>query len=186
MMLHCASLRCQAGLDRPRWNDGRCQSMWARVCIGLLVLAMVASGATVSHAHLHTGNGHRVAHDHDHAGDPAQSLWHSHGAPHAHDAEVHAHAPAASVPDGHGDHGRPEGPEDPEDVVSVGGTVASAPSPAHEPPPVHFAIIVAGHTLDIPVRAWTGVVGALPRVHAPPLITPSSPRAPPTFAHLHL
>jgi hypothetical protein len=163
--------------------------MWVRLCIGLLVLAMVASGATVSHAHLHTGNGHRVAHDDDHAGNPGKSLWHSHGAPHAHDAEVHAHALAASVPDDHGDHKRPdarEHPEAPEDVVSVGGIVTSVPSSAHEAPPVLVAIIVAGHTLDIPVRVWTGAVGELPRVHAPPLTAPSSPRAPPTFTLLHV
>lgn len=160
--------------------------MWARLCICLLVLAMVASGATVSHAHLHTGNGHRVAHDDDHAGDPARTLWHSHGAPHGHDAEVHAHEPAAPAPDDDGHHQRPEDPDDPEDVVSVGGTVASALSPAHEAPPVLVAIIVVGQTLDIPVRVWTGAVGALPRVHAPPLLAPSSPRAPPTFTHLHV
>lgn len=154
--------------------------MWARLCIGLLVLALVASGATASHAHLHTGNGHRVAHDGDHAGDPAQSLWHAHGAPHTHDADVHAHEPAASVPEDDGDHERPE------DVVSVGGTVASSPTSAQEAPPVLVAIIVAAHTLDVPVRAWTATIGALPQVHAPPLIAPRSPRAPPTFAHLHV
>ena len=160
--------------------------MWARLCIGLLVLAMVASGTTVSHAHLHTGNGHRVAHDEDHAGDPAQSLWHSHGAAHGHDADVHAHEPAASVPDDHGDHERPEDQEDPEDVVSVGGLVTSAPTSVYQAPPVLVAILVAGSTLDVPVRAWTATVGALPRVHAPPLIAPRSPRAPPTFARLHV
>jgi hypothetical protein len=151
--------------------------MWARLCIGLLVLAMVASGAAASHAHLHAGNGHRVAHDDDHAGDPAQSLWHSHGAPHAHDAAAHDAEPAASSPSDSGD-------ERPEDVVSVAGTIASPPTSAPWTPPGLVAIIVARETTAVPVRTWTAAVGALPPVHAPPLIAPRSPRAPPTFAHL--
>lgn len=151
--------------------------MWARLCIGLLVLAMVASGATASPAHLHIGNGHRAAHDDHHTGDPAQPRWHSHGTPHAHDTDAHDHEPAASSPNGSED-------ERPEDVVSVGGTVASSPTPAHWTPPVLVAIIMARATLDVPVRAWIASVGALPPVHAPPLIAPRSPRAPPTFARL--
>lgn len=153
--------------------------MWSRLCIGLLVLAMVASGAAASPAHLHAGNGHRVAHDDHHAGDPAQPLWHSHGAPHAHDADAHRHEPAASSPDG---------PEDerPEDVLSIGGTVASPPTAAHWMPPVFAAIIVASDALDAPVRTWLSSAGALPPVHAPPLIAPRSPRAPPTFARLYV
>jgi hypothetical protein len=153
--------------------------MWARLCIGLLVLAMVASGATASPAHLHTGNGHRAAHDDHHAGDPAQPLWHSHGAPHAHDADAHDHEPAASSPNGSGN-------QSPEDVVSVGGSVASSPTSAQWAPPVLVAVIVAGDTLDVPVRAWTATVGVLPPVHAPPLIAPRSPRAPPTSARLYV
>jgi hypothetical protein len=154
--------------------------MWERPCIGLLVLAMVASGATASHAHFHTGNGHRVAHDGNHAGDPAQPLWHSHGAPHAHDADAHDHEPAASSPNGLRDDERPE------DVFSVGGTVVSPPASAHWAPPVLVAMIVARNTLDAPVRPWTATVGALPPIHAPPLIARRSPRAPPTFASLHV
>jgi hypothetical protein len=154
--------------------------MRARLCTGVVILAMVASGATVSHAHLHTANGHRVAHDRDHAADPTQPLWHSHGAPHTHDAGAHPHESAASSPDDAGDH------EHPEDVVFVGGTVASSPTTTHWPSPVLVAIIEARTTLDVPVRAWTATVGALPPVHVPPLVTPRSPRAPPTFARLYV
>jgi hypothetical protein len=152
--------------------------MWARLCTGLLVLAMVAGGTTASPAHLHTANGHRVAHDRDHAGNPAQPLWHAHGAPHAHDADAHPHESAASSPDDAGDHDHPE------DVVFAGGMVASSPTTAHWSPPLLVAIAVARSTLDVSVRAWTATVGALPPVHAPPLIAPRSPRAPPTFARL--
>ena len=150
--------------------------MWARLCTGLLVLAMVASGASVSHAHLHAANGHRVANDLEHAGDPARPLWHAHGALHAHDADAHGHT--ASTEDA-GHHERPE------DVVSVGGTVASSPPTAHWTPPALVAIMVAKSTLDVLVRAWPATVGALPPVHAPPLIAPRSPRAPPTFRSLY-
>lgn len=150
--------------------------MWTRVCIGLLVLAMIASGATASPAHLHIGNGHRVAHDDHHAGNPAQPLWHSHGAPHAHDADAHLHEPAAPSPGDTGD-------EPQEDVLSVGGIVPASPT-AHLVPPVLVAILVAWATLDVPVRASRASVGALPPVHAPPLIAPRSPRAPPTSRRL--
>lgn len=154
--------------------------MWARVCIGLLVLAMVASGTTASHAHLHTGNGHRVAHDADHAGDPARPLWHAHGAPHAHDADTHDHESATPSPDG------PEDDERPEDVVSIGCPVAVSANPVHGPGPVLVAIVVLKTTPDPPIRHWTAIAGALPAVHAPPLISQRSPRAPPTVARLHV
>ena len=154
--------------------------MWARLCTGLLILAMVASGATASHAHLHTANGHRVAHDRDHAGDPAQPLWHTHGAPHAHDADGHAHQQAASLPDGAGHE------EQQEDVVSVGSTVAGSATTSHWSSPGLAAIIVARRALVVAARASTATVGALPPIPAPPLIAARSPRAPPTFAHLYI
>lgn len=145
--------------------------MWARLCTGLLVLAMVASSATVSQAHLHTANGHRVVGDSDHAGDPARPLWHAHGAPHAHDADSHAHET------GH--------QERPEDVVYVGGHVASPPTTAFWAPPVLVAVILAKSALDASIRMRPTTVGALPPVHAPPLIAPRSLRAPPTVACLY-
>jgi hypothetical protein len=154
--------------------------MWERLCTGLLVLAMTASATTTTHAHLHTGNGHRVSHDRDHAGDPAQPLWHTHDAAHAHDAHAHLHEPAASSSDAAGHH------EPLEDVVSVGALVASSPTPGHWTPPLLVAIIVARSTLDTPAEAWTVVAGVLPPIHAPPLIGPCSSRAPPTFAHPHV
>lgn len=147
--------------------------MWARFGSGLIVLAMVASGTTTSQAHLHTANGLRVAHDRGHAGDPAQPLWHTHG------ADVHTHQPAASSPGHAGDESQPE------DVVYIGDTVASSPVTAHWSSPLPVASVLARSTLAVPVRSWASTVGALPLVHAPPLIAPRSPRAPPTFACLY-
>lgn len=147
--------------------------MWSRLCTGVLVLAMVASGTITSQAHLHAANGHRVAQDRDHAGDPTQPLWHAHG------AGRHTHEPAASSPDDAANEAQPE------DVVYVGDTVASSPATAHWSSPLPVGSILAKSTLAVPVRSWTSTVGALPPVHAPPLIAPRSPRAPPTFACLY-
>ncbi|MDP1569275.1 MAG: hypothetical protein Q8L86_04660 [Vicinamibacterales bacterium] len=147
--------------------------MWARLCTGLLVLAMVASGATVSEAHLHTANGHRVAGDSDHAGDPARPLWHAHGAPHAHEhAASTEHA---------GDHDRQDGEED---IVYVGDRVASPRATPYGAPPIFVAVLVATSAVDVPVRARAAIVRALPPVHAPPLMAPRASRAPPASARL--